>query len=169
MGAPKTLVIGLLGLCLMVSAAWGGDDDTIPVGTKITPSNWQKYKEYMPQGLQTIFRGTSVWRVPPDAVMEVGPLVDYRVPKSWYDATEKYKNQTRLEKLATGGYTVEGYQSGTPFADYSGPDQAYKILYNLYYHYSGSITHYESDSYESTVILAKLKIYPTRSSCSSLT
>jgi hypothetical protein len=148
MGAPKTLVIGLLGLCLMVSTAWGGDDDTIPVGTKITPSNWQKYKDYMPQGLQIVLSGTSVWKVPPDAVMEVGPLVDYRVPKSWYDATEKYKNQTRLKKLDTGGYTVEGYQSGTPFADYSGPDQAYKILYNLYYHYGGSIAHYESDSYE---------------------
>ncbi|HEY2106754.1 MAG TPA: DUF1329 domain-containing protein, partial [Candidatus Binataceae bacterium] len=122
MGVPKTLVIGFLGLCLMVSTAWGADDDTIPVGTKITPSNWQKYKDYMPQGLQTVLSGTSVWKVPSNAVMEVGPLVDYRLPKSWYDTTEKYKNQTRLKKLDTGGYTVEGYQAGTPFADYSGPD-----------------------------------------------
>ena len=147
MGALKRLVIGLLGLCLMASLAWAAED-TIPLGTKITPQNWEKYKDYMPEGMQTIFRGSTVWKVPSDAVMEVGPLVDYPLPKSWYNASEKYKNQTKLVKLASGGYTIEGYQSGTPFSDYSGPDEAYKILYNLYYHYGGAIAHYESSSYE---------------------
>jgi hypothetical protein len=89
--------------------------------------------------------------------MEVGPLVDYKLPRSWYDASEKFKNQTKLVKLPTGGYTLEGYQAGTPFADYSGPDEAYKILYNLYYHYSGSIDHYESGGYEIDRYLSEYK------------
>ena len=128
MGAPRTLAIGLLGLCLMAQSARAADS-TIPVGTRITPQNWQRYKDYMPQGLQTVLGGTTVWKVPADAVMEVGPTVDYPLPKSWYDASEKYKYQTKLKKLDTGGYTLEGYQAGTPFPDYSGPDEAYKIFY----------------------------------------
>jgi hypothetical protein len=142
----KTLAISLLGFFLMVSSAPALE--TIPVGTKITLQNWQQYKDFMPQGLQTILSGTSVWKLPADAVMEVGPLVDYPLPRTWYDATEKYKDQARLKKLDTGGYTLEGYQAGTPFPDYSGPEKGYRILYNLYYHYSGSVNYYQSDSYE---------------------
>ena len=136
----------LLGFCLTASSPRAAE--TIPVGTKINPQNWQQYKDFMPQGLQTILSGSTIWKLPSDAVMEIGPTVDYPLPRSWYEAGEKYKNQTRLKKLDTGGYTVEGYQAGTPFPDYSGPDKAYKILYNLYYHYSGSINYYQSDSYE---------------------
>ena len=147
MGARRLLVISFVGLLLIASSGWSADDN-IPPGTKITPQNWQKYKDYMPQGLQIILSRTTLWKVPEDAVMEVGPLVDYPLPRSWYEASEKYKNQTKLVKLPTGGYTLEGYQAGTPFPDYSGPDKAYKILYDLYYHYSGSVNHYESRGYE---------------------
>jgi Protein of unknown function (DUF1329) len=84
-------------------------------------------------------------------------MVDYPLPKSWYEASEKYKNQTKLVKLDTGGYSLEGYRAGTPFPDYSGPEEAYKILYNLYYHYSGSINHYESDGYELDRYLSETK------------
>src|SRR5580704_2679740 len=105
----KTLAISLLGFFLMVSSAPALE--TIPVGTKITLQNWQQYKDFMPQGLQTILSGTSVWKLPADAVMEVGPLVDCPLPRTWYDATEKYKDQARLKKLDTGGYTLEGYQA----------------------------------------------------------
>ncbi|HLI64452.1 MAG TPA: DUF1329 domain-containing protein [Terriglobales bacterium] len=134
-------------MCLTVASARAAQH-TIPAGTKITPQNWQQYKDFMPQGLQTILSGTIVFRVPADAVMEVGPLVDYPLPASWWEASEKYKNQTKLVKLGTGGYTLEGYHARTPFPDYSGPEKAYKILYNLYYHYGGSVAHYESDGYE---------------------
>lgn len=140
-------MISLLGLFLVVSSAWAADD-TIPAGTTITLKNWQQYRDFMPLGLQTVLRGKTVFKLPADAEMEVGQLVDYPLPRSWYDATEKYKNQTRLVKLDTGGYTVDGYKAGIPFPDYSGPDEAYKILYNLYYHYGGAISHYESDGYE---------------------
>ena len=142
----RTLAAGLLGLCLIATSALAAD--TIPAGTKITPNNWQQYKDFMPQGLQMILGGSTVWKVPAGAVMEVGPTVDYPLPRSWYDATEKYKFQTRLKKLDSGGYTIEHYMAGTPFPDYSEPDKAYKILYNLYYHYSGSIDYYETDGYE---------------------
>lgn len=156
MGARRLLVICLFGSFLLASSAWAADN-TIPVGTKITPQNWQKYKDYMPQGVQVILSGTTIWKLPSDAVMEVGPLIDYPLPRQWHEATEKYKNQTKLVKLATGGYTLEGYQAGTPFPDYSGPDAAYKILYNLYYHYSGSVNHYQSDGYEIDRYLSEYK------------
>src|SRR5215469_1341838 len=146
MSICRTGVLVLLVLCVRVPFARAAE--TIPAGTKITPQNWQQYKDLMPQGLQTILSGTTVWKLPADAVMEVGSLVDYPLPATWYDATEKYKNQARLKKLDSGGYTIEGYQAGTPFPDYSGPDKAYKILYNLYYHYSGSINYYQSESFE---------------------
>jgi hypothetical protein len=147
MRALKTLVVGLFVLSVMVSAARAADD-TIPPGTRITAQNWQKYKDFMPRGLQTILSGTTQFKVPSDFAMEVEPLVDYPLPKSWYDASEKYKNQAKLVKLPTGGYTIEGYRAGTPFPDYSGDGEAYKILYDLYYHYGGSIARYESDGFE---------------------
>src|SRR5579864_3308172 len=146
MRATKALVAVLIGFCLTASSARAAD--TIAPGTKITMQNWQQYKDFMPQGLQTMLSGTTVWKVPADAVLEVGPTVDYPLPKSWYDAGEKYKNQTKLKKTDAGGYTLEGYQSGTPFPDYSEPDKAYKILYDLYYHYGGSIDYYQTDGYE---------------------
>ncbi len=102
MGARRLLVICLFGSFLLASSAWAADS-TIPVGTKITPENWQKYKDYMPQGVQVILSGTTIWKLPSDAVMEVGPLIDYPLPRQWHEATEKYKNQTKLVKLATGG------------------------------------------------------------------
>jgi len=48
----RTLAAGLLGLCLIATSALAAD--TIAVGTKITPQNWQQYKDLMPQGLQVV-------------------------------------------------------------------------------------------------------------------
>jgi len=133
----KKLMAGLLGVCLIATAA-GAEEAKAPAitpGTVITARNWQEYKNFMPLGLQKILQGDTLWSLPQGWEMEVGPTVDYPVPRQWWDATERYKNQTRLVKLPTGGYTVEGYTAGTPFPDYSGPDAGYKVLYNLYYHY----------------------------------
>lgn len=137
----KKLMLGLVGLSLIASAAWAADakGPAIAPGTVITAQNWQHYKDFMPIGLQTILQGNTVWKLPPDCEMDVGPTVDYPLPESYWDATEKYKNQTRLVRLSTGGYTIQGYHAGAPFPDYSGPDAGYKILYNVYYHYPGVV------------------------------
>jgi hypothetical protein len=55
---------------------------TIPAGTRITVENWQNYKQFMPDGMIALFQGTHYWKMPPDAVMEVGPTVIHPLPKT---------------------------------------------------------------------------------------
>jgi len=45
---------------------------TIPPGTKITSQNWQQYKDFMPVGMQGLWRGQFYWHLPDNAVMSVG-------------------------------------------------------------------------------------------------
>ena len=47
---------------LQMSAQQG----SIPVGTKITMSNWQQYKAFMPLGMIKLFEGTYGWKMPAD-------------------------------------------------------------------------------------------------------
>jgi hypothetical protein len=47
----------------------------IPIGTKITTQNWQQYKAFLPLGMQKLFAGVYYWKIPPEAVLEVGPAV----------------------------------------------------------------------------------------------
>jgi len=146
----KRLMSGLVGLCLIATGAWAADpkDPAIAPGTVITAQNWQKYKDFFPIGLQTIFQGNTIWSLPQGWELDVGPTVDYPLPKRWWNATEKYKNQARLAELPTTGYAIQGYNAGTPFPDYSEPEAAYKLLYDIYYHYQGTLTYYTSFSPE---------------------
>jgi hypothetical protein len=47
----------------------------IPIGTKITTQNWQQYKAFLPLGMQKLFAGVYSWKIPSDAVLEVGPTI----------------------------------------------------------------------------------------------
>src|SRR6516165_2098834 len=47
-------------------------ENGIPVGTKITLSNWQQYKAFMPDGMIQLFQGSNFWKMPPDVEMNVG-------------------------------------------------------------------------------------------------
>src|SRR5690242_6635987 len=68
---------------------------SIPVGTKITMSNWQQYKTFMPLGMIKLFEGTYGWKMPADVEMDVGPSHEGgNLPKTWVEATEKYSPQT---------------------------------------------------------------------------
>jgi hypothetical protein len=45
----------------------------LPVGTTITTSNWQQYKQFLPLGMVDLFSGKYFWKMPQDAELEVGP------------------------------------------------------------------------------------------------
>jgi hypothetical protein len=75
----------------------------IPAGTKITMSNWEQYKAFMPLGMIKLFEGTYGWKMPADVEMDVGPAHEGgNLPKTWVEATEKYGTQTSVEVLPKG-------------------------------------------------------------------
>jgi hypothetical protein len=70
----------------------------IPVGTKITMSNWEQYKAFMPLGMIKLFQGTYGWKMPADVEMDVGPAHEGgNLPKTWVEATERYGAQTSFQ------------------------------------------------------------------------
>jgi hypothetical protein len=105
----------------------------IPAGTKITTQNWQQYKEVIPLGMQKLFAGVYYWKMPPDAVLEVGPATHDFLPKTWVEATEKYGSQTTVEVLPNGHYVLKNYHGGTPFPNPQDPNKGWKILANAFW------------------------------------
>ncbi|HKU28118.1 MAG TPA: hypothetical protein VJQ54_21800 [Candidatus Sulfotelmatobacter sp.] len=60
----------------------------LAIGTKITTQNWQQYKAFLPLGMQKLFAGIYFWKIPPDAVLEVGPTTHDFLLKSWIERTD---------------------------------------------------------------------------------
>jgi hypothetical protein len=108
---------------------------TIPPGTKITAQNWQKYKDFMPVGMQKLWAGKFFWRLPPNATMVVGATVPTPLPKKYQADTEQYSHQVSLVENSNGGYGIKGYVAGVPFPSPGGPLAGVQILYNEYYAY----------------------------------
>jgi hypothetical protein len=108
---------------------------TIPPGTQITAQNWQQYKDFMPIGMQQLWAGKFYWRLPANAVMEVGPTTPTPLPRKYQEDTEKYASQVSLVKNSQGGYDINGYVAGAPFPNPSGPEAGVQIMYNEYYAY----------------------------------
>jgi len=52
----------------------------LPMGTKITPANWQQYKNVLPLGMQKLFEGKYFWKIPDGAELEVGPTIHNFLP-----------------------------------------------------------------------------------------
>jgi uncharacterized protein DUF1329 len=123
--------------------------DTIPVGTKITLQNWQKYRRFMPVGLQAIYEGKFHWKIgpEPDYTIEVGPTITIPMPKKYTADTEKYAGQATLKQVDTGGYTVDNYQAGLPFPDPKEPQLGYKVAYNNWYYWRPFVYTYLSTLY----------------------
>jgi hypothetical protein len=117
--------------------------ETIPVGTKITQANWEKYRKFMPIGLQAFVSGQYFWKLEngPEYYVEVGPTVPTLLPTKYLQDTEKYAGQTQLVKLPSGAYTIRNYNAGIPFPRPTEPDMGGKLLYNYYYTYIPSIYH----------------------------
>ena len=114
-------------------AAVTGSSD--PVGTRITIQNWQKYREYMPDGMVALFEGKYYWKMPPDVEMEVGPTTVYPLPKDYVEATEKYASQVKLVDLPGGRLNLANYQGGIPFPNPAEPHRGWKVLANLWFRY----------------------------------
>src|SRR5580704_17098639 len=81
----------------------------VPMGTKITMQNWQQYKQFMPLGMIKMFEGSYGWKMPQDVEMEVGPIHNGFLPKTWVEATEKYGSQTSVDVLPNGHYVLKNY------------------------------------------------------------
>jgi len=80
--------------------------DTIPVGTKITPGNWQQYRKFMTISLQAFMSGKYYWKMGSgaDNYVEVGPTIPTELPGKYISDTEKYSGQAQLVKLPSGAY-----------------------------------------------------------------
>lgn len=110
---------------------------TIPPGTRITPQNWQRYKQFMSLGMQALFSGRYFWKIPADSYIEVGTTVPIALPRKYQQDTERYASQVKLRRVDTGGYTVDGYVAGMPFPQLHSNDPlaGYKAMYDAWYGY----------------------------------
>jgi hypothetical protein len=55
--------------------------------------NWQRYKQYMPDGMVALFEGEYFWKMPADVSIIVGPTIIHPLPSNHLAATEKYSDQ----------------------------------------------------------------------------
>jgi len=110
--------------------------NSIAPGTIITMQNWQSYRQFMPDGMASLFESKYFWKMPPDLQMVVGPTVIEPLPRNYEAATEKYSDQVKMIELPNGGLTIQGYRGGTPFPNPQEPHKGWKVLINLWYRYS---------------------------------
>ena len=95
----------------------------LPVGTKITMQNWEKYKAFMPFGMTVLFEGKYYWKMPADVEIDVGPVHNGIVPKTFMEMTEKYSAQNEVEALPNGHYRIKNFHGGVPFPDPQEPNK----------------------------------------------
>jgi len=151
----RVLALGALVLLLLPSFGWAqastdysemdqwvkdsANQTQIPVGTKITMSNWQQYKQYLPLGMTKLFEGQYFWKMPADVSLEVGPThLGSRLP-SLQAATEKYSPQVGVKVLPNGHYQLLNYHGGIPFPNPQEPYKGWKVLANIYFAYVPAI------------------------------
>src|SRR6266852_768513 len=109
------------------------DAARIPPGTKITMSNWQQYKQFMPYGMIGFFEGKWYWKMPSDVEIPIGPTRIIPFTKGYTEATEKYSSQTRVVHEPDGRMDVANYVAGQPFPNPQEPDKGYKVLANTWF------------------------------------
>jgi hypothetical protein len=123
-------------LCPLLTSAPAQETDNlqgIPPGTKITMQNWQQYKQFMPDGMVALFEGKYFWKMPADLEMDIGPIVNRRLPSGYVTATEKYGNQTQVVVLPDGRFDIINYVAGLPFPNPAEPYKGWKLLANYWF------------------------------------
>jgi hypothetical protein len=118
-----------------ISFAAEAEQENLPVGTVIDMKNWQNYKQYMPPGMQAMFKGTYFWKFPPDFQIVIGPTHHVLPPTSFQEYTEKYASQVKIVDLPDGRHTISGYVSGWPFPTPAEPQMGLKILIDNWFAY----------------------------------
>ena len=122
--------------------------DTIPPGSRITIQNWQQYKKFMPIGIMAMFSQSYPYKIGsgPEFTMEIGPTIAVPMAKRLTEDTEKYAGQTKLRKVDSGGYTVDGYMAGVPFPKPSGDLAGEQVLFNAFFGFIPPIYRYVTNT-----------------------
>jgi hypothetical protein len=124
----RTAFMLVIALAVLAGRGEAAGENSIPPGTIITLQNWRQYKAFMPDGMQALFAGTYMFKLPADFRMEVGPLTVYPLPAIYRENTEKYSHPVEAKTLPDGRNTITGYVAGLPFPNPSEPRKGYKIL-----------------------------------------
>ncbi|MGH7905339.1 MAG: DUF1329 domain-containing protein [Candidatus Binataceae bacterium] len=124
------------GNAAMNTGAASAEAGGIPPGTVITPQNWQKYKQFMTDGLQMLFADKFRWQFPADYQMVVGPTGDYQLPATFLEQTKKYSGQVKIVNLPDGRHNITGYVGGIPFPNPEAPLKGWKLLIDDWYDYA---------------------------------
>jgi hypothetical protein len=150
----RTYLLLAIFLCVGASVAsaegLGSQPPAVPPGTKITASNWQKYKSLMSEGMVALFEGSHFWHVPQELEIDVGSTTPIPLPAKYLDDTEKFSDRVKLIKLPSGGYVPEGYVAGIPFPHPLDGDPdlvGQKIFWNSYYRYQPRVQGASNFSY----------------------
>ncbi len=131
----RTVLTLVIALAIFTGRGEAAGENPIPPGTIITLQNWQQYKAFMPDGMQALFAGAYMFKLPADFRMEVGPLTIYPLPAIYRENTEKYSHLVEAKTLPDGRNTITGYVAGLPFPNPSEPRKGYKILVDSWYRY----------------------------------
>ena len=110
----------------------------ITPGTIITHQNWQRYRQFMSDGLIALFEGRQFWRLPEDLRIEVGRTLSIPLPRKYLADTARYSSQVKLVGTSSGGYVPTGYVAGLPFPHPLEGDPALRgqrIFWDTYYRY----------------------------------
>jgi len=110
-----------------------------PVGTKITMANWTQYKAFMPFGMTKLFEGGYQWKMPADVEIDIGPVTNGNLPKTFLEATEKYGAQNSVAVLPDGHYQLNNFHGGIPFPNPEEPHKGWKMLANVFLAYTPAV------------------------------
>jgi hypothetical protein len=123
---------------LVMALAPSDGEQSISPGTSITFQNWQKYRQFMPEGMVELFEGKQFWHLPTDLRIEVGPTIPIPLPKRYLADTAAYSGRVKLIRTPSGGYVPTGYVAGLPFPHPVEGDPALsgqRIFWDAYYRY----------------------------------
>jgi len=123
-------------LAALPSVAAENTESAIAPGTAITHRNWQNFKRYMPDSMQTLWRGDMFWHLSPDPSIVVGPSQSIPLPNFFKAATQP--GTAGLKQRPEGGYVTENYRGGVPYPNPLSGDSAMtgqRIYWNMYYRY----------------------------------